>query len=140
MKAISIILAFSLLAILLGAIPTFPLLRADSGSDNNGGSSDNSGGSNDNSNSGSSDNSGSSSQQTCPDGSQPDSSGNCPSQSSQSTGYSDGQAAAQSDWQNHAGFHPGCTHHGINPVGNEQYCGSYKEGYLAEWATLTLVQ
>lgn len=43
MKTIPVVLAFSVLAILLSTIPTFPLSRADSGSVNKGGNSDNSG-------------------------------------------------------------------------------------------------
>ena len=56
-----------------------------------------------------------------------------------SQGNNDGIAAAQNDWQSGAGFHPGCQDHNINPVGNEDYCGAYKSGYIYEWGRLVLV-
>jgi hypothetical protein len=51
-------------------------------------------------------------------------------------GYDTGKNFAQQDWNAGVGPYAGCTDHGINPVGNENFCISFKLGYLAEWATL----
>jgi hypothetical protein len=132
MKTISFVLAFGMLAILLGALPTMSTQFLFARHHDSGGSS----GSNDNSNGGSNDNSGNSGSGSG------DNSGS--SSSSQPTtldpanGYQDGVNQARADAESGVAMSASCTAHGIDNVGNEQYCINYKAGYLVEQGALAI--